>query len=97
MSCPHVGQLVLGAICFQPLDDVLEACWHRNHRPEGKHLREQVTGHQDCGLAGGTVYVTADGEMGCNLPHELEDGGVGETPAQPPTVVSEPEVLPSGG
>ncbi|MCI0791799.1 MAG: hypothetical protein J4O02_08520, partial [Chloroflexi bacterium] len=52
---------------------------------------------QDCGLAGGTVYVTADGEMGCNLPHELEDGGVGETPAQPPTVVSEPEVLPSGG
>ena len=52
---------------------------------------------QDCGLAGGTVYVTADGEMGCNIPHELEDGGVGETPAQPPTVVPEPEVLPSAG
>ena len=51
---------------------------------------------QDCGLAGGTVYVTADGEMGC-IPHELEDGGVGETPAQPPTVVPEPEVLPSAG
>ena len=52
---------------------------------------------QDCGLAGGTVYVTADGEMGCNIPHELEDGGVGETPAQPPTVIPEPEVLPSAG
>ena len=51
---------------------------------------------QDCGLAGGTVYVTADGEMGC-IPHELEDGGVGATPAQPPTVVPEPEVLPSAG
>ena len=52
---------------------------------------------QDCGLAGGTVYVTADVAIGCNIPHELEDGGVGETPAQPPTVVPEPKVLPSAG
>ena len=52
---------------------------------------------QDCGLAGGTIYVTADGEVGCNIVHDLQDGGVGETPAQSPAAVPEPEVLPSAG
>ena len=52
---------------------------------------------QDCGLAGGTVYVTADGEVGCNIVHELPDGEAGETPATPPAIVPEPEVLPSAG
>ena len=52
---------------------------------------------QDCGLAGGTVYVTADGEIGCNIVHELPDDEAGERPAMPPAVVPEPEVQASAG
>ncbi len=46
----------------------------------------------DCGLAGGTVYVTSEGEEGCLIIHDLEDSGE-ETvsPAQPPSVEPEPE------
>ena len=50
---------------------------------------------QDCGLAGGTFYVSSDGEFGCVPVQVLEDGGEGETQAQPPVVVPEPEVLPA--
>ena len=52
---------------------------------------------QDCGLVGGTVYVTADGEIGCNIVHEIPDGEAGETLVPPPAIVPEPEVLPSAG
>lgn len=51
---------------------------------------------QDCSLAGGTVYVTADGEIGCSIVHELPDDEVGET-TPPPAIVPEPEVLPADG
>ena len=51
---------------------------------------------QDCGLAGGTVYVTADGEIGCNIVHELPDDEAGQT-TPPPAIVPEPEVLPAAG
>ena len=50
---------------------------------------------QDCNLAGGNVYFTSDGEVGCDIVHDLEDSGVGETQAQPPAILPEPEVLPS--
>ena len=49
---------------------------------------------QDCGLAGGTVYVTSDGEIGCVPVHDLQGSGEGETQAQPPVIVPEPELLP---
>ena len=52
---------------------------------------------QDCGLAGGTVYVTADGQVGCNIVHELEDTEAGETPAPPPAIIPGPEVQASAG
>ena len=50
---------------------------------------------QDCGLAGGTVYVTSDGEVKCAIVHDLEDGGEGKTQAVPPVLVPEPKVLPA--
>jgi len=37
---------------------------------------------QDCALAGGTVYVTSDGEVGC-IPGEVGDD-VGFSPGEPP-------------
>ena len=45
---------------------------------------------QDCGLAGGAFYVSSDGEVGCVIVHDLEDGGEGETQAQPPVVMPQP-------
>ncbi len=48
---------------------------------------------QDCGLAGGTVYVSTDGEVGCVIVHDLEDGGEGETKEQPLVVM--PQDLPA--
>ena len=50
---------------------------------------------QDCNLAGGTAYVTSDGEDGCSIVHDLEDSGEGESPSQPPAIAPEPDVLPS--
>ena len=50
---------------------------------------------QDCGLAGGTVSVSSDGEVECHIVHDLEDGGEGETRAQPPVVPPDPEDLPA--
>ncbi len=49
---------------------------------------------QDCGLAGGTVYATSDGELGCTIADDVDGVGEGETQEQPPTIVPEPEVLP---
>lgn len=50
---------------------------------------------QDYGLAGGTVYASSDGEVGCVMIHDLEDGGEGETQSQLPVVLPEPEALPN--
>ena len=50
---------------------------------------------QDCGLAGGTLHVSSDGEIWCVFVHDLEDGGKGETQAQSPVVAPEPEPLPA--
>ena len=52
---------------------------------------------QDCGLAGGAVYITSDGEVGCTIFHDGGKGGLGETPAQPPAILPTPETQPSAG
>ena len=42
---------------------------------------------EDCSLAGGTVYVTFEGELGCEVAHDLEDKGDElVTSSQPPAV-----------
>ena len=49
---------------------------------------------EDCSLAGGTVYVTVEGELGCEDPHDSEDNGDElVTSSQPPAV--EPEPVPA--
>ena len=49
---------------------------------------------QDCSLAGGTVYVTSEGELGCEVVHDLEDNGDElVTSSQPPTI--EPLPIPA--
>ena len=50
---------------------------------------------QDCGLAGGAVYFTSDGEIRCLIAHDLDDGGEGETQAQPPLIIPGLQVLPA--
>ena len=50
---------------------------------------------QDCDLAGGTLNVSSDGEIWCVFVHDIEDGGEGETQAQPPVVAPETEPLPT--
>ena len=48
----------------------------------------------DCDLAGGTVYVTVEGELGCEVVHDLEDSADEQTTSsQPPAV--EPEPVPA--
>ena len=51
--------------------------------------------YQVCGLAGGIFWASSDGEFGCDMVQVLEDGGEGETQAQPPTVVPEFMVPPA--
>ena len=51
---------------------------------------------QDCDLAGGGAFwATSDGKVGCDIVNDPEDGGEGETQAQPPVVFPEPEPLPA--
>ena len=49
---------------------------------------------QECDLAGGTFWATSDGKDGCDIVHDLEDGGEGETQAEPPVVIPT-ELLPA--
>ena len=63
-------------------------------RYESQSHKEAV--EQDCGLAGGTVYVSSSGEVGCVIVHDLEHGGDRETQAQPPLVAPKPKVLTAG-
>ena len=45
----------------------------------------------DCGLAGGAVYVTSEGEVGCIFVDDHEDGGQDlVSPSQPPAVEPQP-------
>ena len=49
---------------------------------------------EDCSLAGGTVYVTSEGELGCEVVHDLEDDSDElVTFSQPPTI--EPLPIPA--
>jgi len=49
---------------------------------------------EDCSLAGGTVYVTSEGELGCEVVHDLEDDSDElATFSQPPT--TEPQPVPA--
>ena len=50
---------------------------------------------QECDLAGGTFWATSDGKVGCDVLHDIEDGGEGETQEQPPLVFPEQEPLPA--
>jgi len=51
--------------------------------------------YQDGGSAGGTFWASSDGEFGCDMVQVLEDGGEGETQAQPPVIVPKLEVPPA--
>ena len=49
---------------------------------------------EDCGLAGGTAYVTSDGEVGCVVARDVEDSGKElVSSSQPPTI--EPQSTPT--
>ena len=48
---------------------------------------------QDCGLAGGVVYLDSDGQMRCTILNDFEAGGTGDIQEQPPAVT--PQVLPA--
>ena len=46
---------------------------------------------QDCDLAGGTVYVTSEGWLGCVVVHETEDTGDELViSSQPPDIEPQP-------
>ena len=61
---------------------------------DGEHQYHQSLNDaivEDCGLAGGTVYVTSDGEVGCVVAHDVEDSGKElVSSSQPPTVEPQP-------
>ena len=45
----------------------------------------------DCGLAGGAVYVTSEGEVGCVVVHDIQDNGENlASTSQPPTIEPQP-------
>ena len=48
---------------------------------------------QDCGSAGGLVYMDSDGQMRCTILNDFEAGGTGDIQEQPPAVT--PQVLPA--
>ena len=94
---PVTGSIAVGE--YYPVPSVgpePEPLFPGDEAPCGVQSYEEAV-VQDCGLAGGTVYVTADGEIGCDIVHELPDGEAGETPAAPPAIVPEPEVQASAG
>ena len=94
---PVTGSIAVGEYYPVPaIEPKPEPLFPDDEAPCGVQSYEEAV-VQDCGLAGGTVYVTADGEIGCNIVHEFPDGEAGETPAMPPTIVPEPEVLSAAG
>ena len=63
--------------------------------PEPPFVDGEPVTIQECDLAGGTFWTSSDGKVGCDVVNDLEDGGEGETQAQPPVVVPELEPLPA--
>ena len=63
--------------------------------PEPPFVDGEPVTVQECDLAGGTFWASSDGKVGCDIVNDLEDGGEGETQAQPPLVFPEPEPLPA--
>ena len=63
--------------------------------PEPPFVDGEPVTKQECALAGGTVWATSDGKVGCDIVNDVEDGGEGETQAQPPVVFPEPEMEPT--
>ena len=105
------GQVVEPQPPITSIDDIAPDVWNGIHNISACTLEEleelgygevpyEVQSHeeavaQDCGLAGGAVYITCDGEVGCTIFHDGGEGGVGETQAQPPAIVPTPEIQPS--
>ena len=79
----------------EPIVGEFEPGWAVDGVPEPEVQSHEEGVRQDCGLAGGTVSVTSDGEVECHIVLNLEDGGEGETQAQPPVVLPDPEPLPA--
>ncbi len=61
--------------------------------PEPPFVDGEPVTNQECDLAGGTFWASSDGKVGCDIVNDPEDGGEGETQAQPPVVI--PQVDPS--
>jgi len=51
--------------------------------PQYEVQSHEEAAEQDCGLAGGNVYVSSDGEVGYVIVHDLEDGGEGHRSPEP--------------
>ena len=82
----EVGNLAAISWIVDP-DSVVEG------EPEPLFVDGEPVTKQECDLAGGTFWVSSDGKVGCNIVNDLEDGGEGETQAQPPVVM--PRLEPS--
>ncbi len=79
---PVVGQVVASSIDEGNLEPFFV---DSEPRYTVQSLKEAV--EQDCDLAGGTVYVTSGGELGCVVAHNLEDSGEEMvSSSQPPTI-----------
>ena len=52
---------------------------------------QPIGDEQDCGSVDGTVYISLDGQTGCAVVHNVEDGGEGQTQRQPPQILPTPE------
>ena len=79
---PVVGQVVASSIDEGDLEPFFV---DSEPRYTVQSLKEAV--EQDCDLAGGTVYVTSGGELGCVVAHNLEDSGEEMvSSSQPPTI-----------
>ena len=60
--------------------------------PRYQSLNDAIA--EDCGLAGGTAYVTSDGKVGC-IPHDVEDSRDElVSPSQPPAIEPTPAPAP---
>lgn len=79
---PVIGQVVVSSIGEgNPEPSFVDS----EPRHTVQSLKEAV--EQDCGLAGGTVYVTSEGELGCVIAHNLKDSGEElVSSSQPPTI-----------
>jgi len=84
--CPDLDELGLRpARRFEGIRGYLVDGEHQYHQS----LNDAIV--EDCGLAGGTAYVTSDGEVGCVVAQDVEDSGKElVSSSQPPTVEPQP-------